>query len=310
MDKVPAGASNNNAKIHLLTFAGGNAFRRQAERLREEAESLGCFESITSLTDLSDHQWVREIFHEHGDFIRSQRSGFGLWVWKPVLVAKALHSIADDELLIYIDSGCEFSMRGVGRLDEYFKLALHNEAAFWSIPFLEQDWTTEFVRNKIDPDDNFSKTNQIQATWFILKKCQRTISLVNEWVRFSTQNEYELLIGKRGASSAEQNSAFIKNHRQDQSVFSLLVKQAGFRPYPWQDRFAPWLYVKGSWVLDYPIHARRCKGSGRVFKLSQTSLRNFHDQSATILEFRFLLSKCRYALLGWLRKFRRKLRGY
>ncbi|MBQ0929182.1 hypothetical protein [Ideonella alba] len=299
------------SQVHFLTFAGGDdIFRRQVQRIEREAKELGCFDSIHALTDVSDHPWVQRLLLEHGPFLRTHKKGFGLWLWKPYLVHKAIRAIGDGDLLVYMDSGCELSQSGQNVFTEYLRYANVNEAMLWEIPFIERDWTSSYLIESLAVPSEYQASRQIQATWFIIKRTQRTLDLTDRWLNLCLLGSSEYLIGApTDPNTGSSNLSFLTNHRQDQSIFSLLCKMHKLRPLPWQDRFAPWLYVRGSWIFQFPVHARRCKRNGVVHRLS--TMGTLFDGKLSRIEFmtRVIAARLLYALLTAARIIMKPLRS-
>ena len=73
------------------------------------------------------------------------------------------------------------------------------------------------VRNR----DDIINTNQYIATVFLLKKCPETIELINEWLRICCQYDYKFI--DDSISSSPNHNKF-REHRHDQSIFSILRK--------------------------------------------------------------------------------------
>jgi hypothetical protein len=76
------------------------------------------------------------------------------------------------------------------------------------------------------------------ATTFILKKCNHTMKLVNEWYKYSSI--YHLIDDSK--SNAKNDDIFYE-HRHDQSIFSLIRKKYGteiiFNEVDFYNNFSP-----------------------------------------------------------------------
>jgi hypothetical protein len=139
---------------------------------------------------------------------------------------------------------------------------------FFSLPFLEQEWTKAVCASELGATALELSTPQIQATWFMLSVCEHTKGLIDLWYRRCIEHDYLMLRDKD--DSLIECVSFI-DHRHDQSILSLLVKRTRYKVIPWQDRYAPWLYIKNNWVLLYPVHATRCLIRRRVALLADVS---------------------------------------
>src|SRR6202012_5207593 len=45
---------------------------------------------------------------KHGIFLLTAKRGLGYFLWKPFLISAKLNEIAEDDILVYADAGCEF----------------------------------------------------------------------------------------------------------------------------------------------------------------------------------------------------------
>jgi hypothetical protein len=79
------------------------------------------------------------------------------------------------------------------------------------------------------------------------------MELVNRWIELNDLNK-ELITDKR---STIPNKEGFKEHRHDQSIFSVLVKTCPHIEIPWQETQVE----DGNWekLKDHPIQARRLK---------------------------------------------------
>ncbi len=53
-----------------------------------------------------------DFWNKHKDFILKNKRGYGYWVWKPYLISKILKEINDNDILLYLDAGCELNVNG------------------------------------------------------------------------------------------------------------------------------------------------------------------------------------------------------
>jgi len=243
-------------RVGIIIFgAGSKRFRSQALALREEARQTGWFDTMLCITD-EDDEIFDKLLKPHVKLIQDYRKGFGLWFWKPILIQHALSTRSDIDVWVYADSGCEISLFGTNRFYNYLKLSVSTGALFFSIPFRERSWTKHSLFKSLNVSEEDSNTCQVQATFFIVRNQENVLNLIDSWTSLVTEHNYEnLLEPPKGENSKE---GFIE-HRHDQSLLSILVKKSEFSVLEWEDRFHRSFYVPNSWVLLYPIHARRAK---------------------------------------------------
>ncbi len=137
------------------------------------------------------------------------------------MVKKTLQDIDDGDILFYCDSGAYFTRR----IKDVLKKAGDFNLLVFDLPLIEEQFTKQYVLKKMGCDtDKFKRSNQIMATYFVIKKNAFTGKFVDEWLELCS--DIELLAPSNGEG---ENSAFI-SHREDQSIFSLLCKKYGVEP--------------------------------------------------------------------------------
>lgn len=209
-------------KIWAMSFGGGSKnYHEAAFRLRNELSTSNAFHEIVIFTD-NELKKDDTFWKEHGDFIEKNNRGYGYWIWKPYLIKKTMEKMNDNDILIYLDSGCEVIndtntnqniLNIVDKCDAYHMLYTstgHNERIHTKTDLLEyMKMNNEDIKNSI----------QNQATMVILIKNTKTIDFVNEWYNVSCN--YHLI---DDSSSVLPNDPLFIDHRHDQSIFSLLTK--------------------------------------------------------------------------------------
>lgn len=268
-----SGLSPNNSikhpNTHLLTFGGGaENYRLSVSRLESVASMTGWFDEIHALTDNSTHEAIDKLFSDHGEFIKANYNVFGYWIWKPFLIDYFLNKIPDQEILFYMDPGCEISSFGSDRFYEFVDFIDRHETLFFSYPRDGIELTKRIAYDYLE-GERFSNPRQIQATWFGLKNSPKVRGLIKEWLRLSCYKNYRLL--DYDSYGVEEYPEFEK-HVSDQAILNILVRRNGFMAKPYEDLFKGYLYHANSWVLLEPIHAMRNRGGdSRLTKLVESS---------------------------------------
>ena len=105
---------------------------------------------------------------------------------------------------------------------------------------------------------------QLWAGCFLIKKTPRMIAFLDRWIALNDLSR-EFITDKR---STKPNKSRFKEHRHDQSIFSVLAKQFPHVVIPWQEvqpEDGDWSKIEGS-----PVVGRRLKEIDRpkseVFK--------------------------------------------
>jgi len=207
--------------VHFVTF-GNEKYKNGRRRIVSEARNFPCFNKIHEFTEfdlMSDHDY----WYKHGQFILNNPRGYGYWIWKSYVVKKVLDNIKNDDILIYADSGCTLHPSGIQRLYEYFDMVKSSPCGIVSfgMPHLEKKYTKMDVIRHFEAED-LLETGQINATAFIIRKCDHTVKLINLW--YESCDNYHLV---DDSPSIVPNSFDFIDHRHDQSIFSLIRKKYG-----------------------------------------------------------------------------------
>lgn len=207
------------AKKYLLTFAEGDpTIKESAMRLKKEATTLKIFDEVINY----DGNLLKEIINERiTEFINSNKRGYGLWIWKPIIVREILKRTEMGDVVFYADAGCEFdessrrkTIEEIGKVEKYgsrFYMTKHNEIEYSSQEIIEK------IRNK--KIEEIKNEKQIQATFFILRNDEDTRKLIENWYELALENDAYYLKDNH----QEKNKKLIEI-RHDQSILSLLVK--------------------------------------------------------------------------------------
>lgn len=190
------------------------------------------------------------------------RRGYGYWEWKGELVKQYLDKLSEGDYLVWSDAGVYWnsSETSLKRFHDYLSFLNEEKSVLvFQEPYIEQEWTKGDVLSILDVYDNddICKTNQMWGGAFIMRKYPASVKLINEWTSIN-KIEKEYLTDKR---SLTPNKKGFKEHRHDQSSFSVLVKRIPHIEIPCNET-----QVKDNdWskLRDYPIQARRHKEKDR-----------------------------------------------
>jgi hypothetical protein len=204
----------------LVTFAD-KKYQNTRDRLKTEAESLGIFDNVYALTETDlDNTFLIK----HNEFINNNQRGYGYWIWKPQVIKQTMESVPENSIIIYCDAGCSLENK-----DELLKLISQVDAkgilAFKWDGDKESSWSKMDTINRIFPDG--SDTPQIIATAVIFRKCKTSQKIVNDWLQYC--EDYHLV---DDSESYDLNPDNFREHRHDQSIFSLLCKKYRVKTIP------------------------------------------------------------------------------
>lgn len=243
--------------VVFCTFGSSNAFPRSLERIRHQANAFGVFRSIFCYSEkdleaafLEEHKdWFRQT-HTPGKYQSS--NGYGFYIWKPQIILQALAECQENEVLVYADCGCTLNREGLSKLQTYIREASETSLVSFQLPHVEKTWTKGHVLDLFSPE--FRETGQFLSGIFLLKNCERIRTLIQQWKTLMST-----YCNADNSPSKTPNDASFREHRHDQSVFSLLRKEyAKTNPHTVYPDVTYW---EPHWNkhLDEPFHATRTR---------------------------------------------------
>lgn len=201
---------------------GSNSFLNAVNRLEREAKKSKYFDSVTIYTE----ETIKKILNANKNdqiFMQENSKGYGFWIWKPIIIWEMLKKIKKDDLLVYLDSGCEINFKSTKAREKYSKYILmtkKNNSLFFDNGQKIIRWTKRMLLEELKVTEEVSASNQIQAGCFFLKKNYDNINLIDRWLYYCRLDNYRLLDETSGELS--EHKEFIQ-HRHDQAILSLLV---------------------------------------------------------------------------------------
>lgn len=237
--------------ITFLSF-GNQVFTRSAKRIENEARRSGWFDKVEVYNQLRLEQ--TEFWQTHGNFCQENSRGFGYWIWKPWLIRKTLAEMSEDDILVYADSGC--TINGTcprASLNEIIqKLQVTSLGIYChQLSCQEYQYTKPETAWALGADN----TPQIMATIIYIRKCQASVDFFNTWWEWCTKDGYRYVNDSYDPQYSLPDN-FV-DHRHDQSIFSLLLKNSLCHSYIVPDN--TWLGPDGKWPPDTPIWATRLR---------------------------------------------------
>lgn len=253
----------------FITFANSRMIP-SLNRIKKQAELMGCFDRIVVM---SDKDLDEDFKHKYRERLKKGTRGYGYWIWKPYIILNELKKMQEGDELLYVDAGCHLNPSGRTRLDEYFAAVAQGEIKVGGFKLSdkhnEKRWTKMdlLIQMNVLKKQEILETGQIEGGHVILKKCDNSISLIEDW--FSISQQMNLI---DDSPSVAPNYPEFKEHRHDQSVFSLLCKMRGAVEFSASEVY-PDDEVSWDKLHDCPIHDRRdkqfCWGTRFRNKLNQ-----------------------------------------
>jgi hypothetical protein len=212
---------NSSRKILFVTFADGHHFT--SDRIVAEVSELGTFDVLMAYgpTDL-DTEFV-DRYSEHLKHAR----GFGFWAWKPQVLLQALRVAREGDIVVYADAGCSVLPLASERLQSLLIDVTASKDAILvtqnPTPFLTKHWTKSDLLAVFGlyRDEEALHSRQIEAGRLAVVKSEKTMALINKWLEIAS----ELHLIDDSPSQLPNDPTFIE-HRHDQSIFSLLIRDS------------------------------------------------------------------------------------
>lgn len=160
-------------------------------------------------------------FVERNRKILNISRGAGCWLWKPYLIQKTLKNLSEGDILVYSDSGSIW-ISSIEPLVETLKNTTKGVLSFELTGLIEKDWTKKDCFSIMNLDSQeYTDTSQREATYIWILKNEFTTGLIDEWLHYA-QNENVLT---DSPNTMGENYPGFKDHRHDQSIWSLLCKK-------------------------------------------------------------------------------------
>ena len=212
---------NSINKIFVTFGDGPDGIKDAVNRVSEQANKLKFFDKIISgnLEYLKNNCFKEYDFNNK--FISQNAKGLGYWIWKPILLKHVLETSQENSIVLYADSGCEFSSVNLQSIQYFFELAQKKNTVFFKLPYHEAEWTkADLFDHKMININNPENLNQISATYFFIKNTLQNRNFINKWYFIACENNYHYL---NDTPSFTKNHSDFVEHRHDQSILSCLV---------------------------------------------------------------------------------------
>jgi hypothetical protein len=185
--------------------------------------SVGGFDRVLSCgpTDIDAE------FASKNQHLLEQPRGGGYWLWKPYFICRALASLSADDYLFYCDAGARF----LASIDPLIELSRRDgqDVIPFELPYIEKCWTKRdaFVALGCDSAE-FTETRQRLASFHLWRASDFSVQLAQEWLERA--QEARLITDMPNESGLPDYAGF-REHRHDQSLFSLLTKLRALAAY-------------------------------------------------------------------------------
>jgi len=165
--------------MHFLTFT--TTGYTPPTRILHQAKEFGIFDTILHKTERD----IPEFIAKHSNFIKAYAPGYGLFIWKPMIILETLLKMKENEILFYCDSGIYLNVNGLPRFMEY-------------ISFLKEHSMVSFCCNERYKTYMYVKQDAIQSYYpefnsmrdmpycyagaILFKNNEKTIAFLKDWL--------------------------------------------------------------------------------------------------------------------------------
>jgi len=227
-------------KFSFISY-GNDTFKQSKERIKKEAEAMGCFNGgikIYGPEDLSE-----EFKKTNGEYLKAPR-GAGYWLWRPFIMKDMLSKMNDNDILLFADAGCTLQTAGLPRLYDYTNMIspesghsvlvmrLKDGASHGGKgAFLAKKWTIKEIFDYfgVPADGEIANTNQIMGGFQMYRKCPESLSVVEELLKIAMTHP-SLFSDDYNYRNTMLNKYF-KENRHDQALLSIIVQKDPFKKF-------------------------------------------------------------------------------
>lgn len=204
--------------MNVFITASNKSYKDVRDYCVYTAKHYGKFDKVVAY-DIDT--MIDDNYRKHHSQILEIRRGAGLWLWKVYFIRKALYEECDEgDILFYADAASFFFRSATTLLGKF-----EGNVFASKLPFVEEEYTKREVFEIMGlTSECYTKTNQFHASILAFKKNNFSEMFVNEWLSFC---EDIRVISPYFCGI--QIPSFVE-HRNDQSVFSLLCKKYKIEP--------------------------------------------------------------------------------
>lgn len=252
--------------LYFLSFGNSLNFGQALSRCETQAKNFkhengeNVFKEVFCVDEFDLKNNFSEFLDKNSEFINNKK-GYGYWIWKPYIILKLMESLNENDVILYMDCGCQINYSAVDRLKFYYEKVLQHDGVCFETDFDELMFTKMDTYLKVFPEKNGgTDTPHIMATSMLLKTTEKNKNFLKEWYEIASEENYRYI---DDSPSIEENSKKFLDHRHDQSIFSLLVKKYNY----FYKLFDETYWSPDTWEMEskkYPIWATRNRSSQLV----------------------------------------------
>ena len=275
------------SKIYLCSFASPD-LDLSVNRFKNQAKLLSFYENIKVYGSKDLPEKIKLRIKSFNYPIKKMRL-YGYACWKPYIIKKYFDELPNEAILQYSDIGCHFNYKGINRLKDYVELCKKENALVFQyrIPewnkkyenykfqeYFEYEYTKAETLNYMGvvKDLKILNSQQIWSGCFFIKKNDFGEKILSEWLSLSGVDD----IISDNKSKIDNHKNF-KEHRHDQSIFSIICKKNNI--FSLSASECEWAEFQNERLwnhLDkFPILAKRDKRFNFIKRFINRQIKNF-----------------------------------
>jgi hypothetical protein len=260
-------------KIYFITYGTSPEYDISKKHLVSLIKYSELFEKAISY----DFKDIDNDFIQKYEKILTNKRGGGYWLWKINIIRQTLETIKKNDLLLYMDAGSSFNIRGKKRFLEYIEL-LNHEQTIGNFRFesekhhIEKEWTSKelFSYFDINLESPIATSTQYEAGHLLIKNNDHTEELLNNFLE-AIDYDPNFITDEYNKTRQIEN---FKECRHDQSILSLLSKKMGCVSVENETDFR----LRKDIQYNYPILAVRKKGHKKKDRLKYKIFSSYYKK--------------------------------
>lgn len=200
--------------------------RDAGERVAVQARGLYEFEQIVLVTQDNLREMCPLIYDKYEDRMNVNSKGFGYYAWKTEVVSRVLEGkLGKCDGIVWVDGGCEVNVNSISR--HVFSLIVNSASRhggwFYELNTPEEQYTKRDLAIRFSEAVKSRPKTQVQANFFLLHG-EEGKALAKKWRDLALERIENIDFSR---SALGESEGFVE-HRNDQSLLSLLVKSSHF----------------------------------------------------------------------------------
>ncbi|WP_281310635.1 hypothetical protein [Flavobacterium flavigenum] len=220
--------------IYFVTY-GNKKFKYSVKRIVKESRKIRIFDEVLHFSEKDLPLYIKN------STLFSSAKGGGYWLWKPFIIQKVLERAQKNDVVIYSDAGNKLFKSN--KWKEYIRILENYDSIFfqykdnmdylWSknninlndspkLKYWIKKSAADHFQNLFSSNDQWLEKNKLVAGFFLLKKTETTLKLIDEWLK--TMLFFPSIVTDLFEIEKKMQIEGFSEHRHDQSILSVLVR--------------------------------------------------------------------------------------